>query len=69
MWEYYLKGGKADVVFDGVCTSSINIKFNPLKKITGLFGSSQNFCKLTKYLFVCQIHSEVLQHVLHKGGW
>ena len=27
MWEYYLKGGKADVVFDGVCTSSINIKF------------------------------------------
>ena len=38
------------------------------KKITGLFGNSQNFCKLTKYFFVCQIHSEVLKHVLQRGG-
>ena len=30
--------------------------------------NSQNFCKLTKYFFVCQIHSEVLKHVLHRGG-
>ena len=26
--------------------------------------NSQNFCKLTK-CFLCQIHSEVLKHVLH----
>ena len=50
------------------------------KKITGLFGNfshigggglpnSQNFCKLTKYFFVCQIHSEVLKHVLQRGRW
>ena len=49
------------------------------KKITGLFGNfsqhggggllnSQNFCKLTKCFFVCQIHSEVLKHVLQRGG-
>ena len=49
------------------------------KKITGLFGNfshiggeglpnSQNFFKLTKYFFVCQIHSEVLKHVLQRGG-
>ena len=30
--------------------------------------NSQNFCKLTKYFFVCQIHSEVLKHVLQRGG-
>ena len=29
---------------------------------------SQNFCKLTKYFFVCQIHSEVLKHVLQSQG-
>ena len=28
---------------------------------------SQNFCKFTKYFFVCQIHSEVLKHVLQRG--
>ena len=49
------------------------------KKITGLFGNfshrggeglpnSQNFCKLTKCFFACQIHSEVLKHVLQRGG-
>ena len=26
--------------------------------------NSQNFCKLTKYFFVFQIHSEVLKHVI-----
>ena len=50
-----------------------------LKKKTILFGNfsqhggrglpkSQNFCKFTKYFFVCQIHSEVLKHVLQMGG-
>ena len=29
--------------------------------------NSQNFCKSTKYFFVCQIHSEVLKHVLQRG--
>ena len=49
------------------------------KKKTTLFGKfsqhgggglpkSQNFCKFTKYFFVCQIHSEVLKHVLQMGG-
>ena len=49
------------------------------KKNTTLFGNSsqhggvglpnsQNFCKFTKYFFVCQIHSEVLKHVLQRGG-
>ena len=50
------------------------------QKNTGLFGNfpnmgggrglpnSQNFCKLTKYFFVCQIHSEVLKYVLQRGG-
>ena len=49
-----------------------------LKKNTGLFWNfsqhggglpnSQNFCKFTKYFFVCQIHSEVLKHVLQMEG-
>ena len=54
-------------------------KVRTQKKITGLFGNfshiggrglpnSQNFSKLTKYFFVCQIHSEVLKHVLQRGG-
>ena len=30
--------------------------------------NSQNFCKLTKCFFVCQIHSEVPKHVLQRGG-
>ena len=30
--------------------------------------NSQNFCKFTKYFFVCQIHSEVLKHVLQRRG-
>ena len=34
----------------------------------GGLPKSQNFCKLTKYFFVCQIHSEVLKHVLQRGG-
>ena len=34
----------------------------------GGLPNSQNFCKLTKYFFVCQIHSEVLKHVLQRGG-
>ena len=34
----------------------------------GGFPKSQNFCKFTKYFFVCQIHSEVLKHVLQRGG-
>ena len=34
----------------------------------GGLPKSQNFCKFTKYFFVCQIHSEVLKHVLQKGG-
>ena len=49
------------------------------RKKTILFGNfsqhgggglpkSQNFCKFTKYFFVCQIHSEVLKHVLQRGG-
>ena len=29
----------------------------------GGLPKSQNFCKFTKYFFVCQIHSEVLKHV------
>ena len=52
-------------------------KVRTQKKITVLFGNfshrgggglpnSQNFCKLTKYFFVCKIHSEVLKH---GGGW
>ena len=36
----------------------------------GGLPKSQNFCKFTKYFFVCQIHSEVLKHAwchcLHK---
>ena len=33
-------------------------------------GSSQfpKLFKLTKYFFVCQIHSEVLKYVLQRGG-
>ena len=34
----------------------------------GDLPKSQNFCKFTKYFFVCQIHSEVLKHVLQMGG-
>ena len=34
----------------------------------GGLPNSQNFCKLTKCFFVCQIHSEVLKHVLQRGG-
>ena len=34
----------------------------------GGLPNSQNFCKFTKYFFVCQIHSEVLKHVLQMGG-
>ena len=30
--------------------------------------NSQNFCKFTKYSFLCQIHYEVLKHVLQRGG-
>ena len=62
-----------------VSTCNIVDRYAPEKKITGLFGNfshiggeglpnSQNFCKLTKYFFVCQIHSEVLKHVLQRGG-
>ena len=51
-----------------------------LKKKTIFFGNfspkggggglpkSQNFCKLAKYFVECQIHSEVLKHVLQRGG-
>ena len=34
----------------------------------GGLPKSQNFCKFTKYFFVCQIHSEVLKHVLQRWG-
>ena len=34
----------------------------------GLPKSQNFFCKFTKYFFVCQIHSEVLKHVLQMGG-
>ena len=34
----------------------------------GDLPKSQNFCKFTMYFFVCQIHSEVLKHVLQMGG-
>ena len=34
----------------------------------GGLPNSQNFCILTKYFFECQIHSEVLKHVLRRGG-
>ena len=34
----------------------------------GGLPKSQNFCKFTKYFFVCQIHSEVLKHVLQMVG-
>ena len=34
----------------------------------GGLPKSQNFCEFTKYFFVCQIHSEVLKHVLQMGG-
>ena len=34
----------------------------------GGLPKSQNFWKFTKYFFVCQIHSEVLKHVLQMGG-
>ena len=54
-------------------------KVRSQRKKTILFGNfsqhggggipkSQNFCKFTKYFFVCQIHSEVLKHVLQMGG-
>ena len=33
----------------------------------GGLPKSQNFCKFTKYFFVCQIHSEVLKHILQMG--
>ena len=67
---------------NSLCTGAMFTapKVRSQKKITGLFGNfsqqgwgglpnSQNFCKLTKYFFVCQIHSEVLKHVLQRGGW
>ena len=55
------------------------IRYALIQKKTILFGNfsqhgrgglpkSQNFCKFTKYFFVCQIHSEVLKHVLQMGG-
>ena len=55
------------------------LKGRSQKENTGLLGdfsqhggrglpNSQNFCKLTKYFFACQIHSEVLKHVLQRGG-
>ena len=37
----------------------------------GVFPNPKNVCKFTKYFFVCQIHSEVLKHVLQmreEGG-
>ena len=34
------------------------------RNFMGLIGNSRNFCKLTK----CQIHSEVIKHVLQRGG-
>ena len=34
----------------------------------GGLPNSQNFCKFTKSFLVCQIHFEVLKHVLHTGG-
>ena len=61
--------------------SSTNFKYALGKKIRHYLGifpnmgwgglpNSQNFCncKLTKYFFVCQIHFEVLKHVLQRGG-
>ena len=38
-----------------------------LRDYLRIFPNSQNFCKLTKYFLVCQIHSEVLKHVLQKN--
>ena len=56
-----------------------NVRYALKEKKTILFGNfsqqgggglpkSQNFCKFTKYFFVCQIHFEVLKHVLQMGG-
>ena len=31
-------------------------------------GLSERFCNLNKYFLACQNHSEMLKHVLQKGG-
>ena len=61
-------------------SQNLHTKVRFQRKKTMLFGNfsqhgggglpkSQNFfCKFTKYFFVCQIHSEVLKHVLQMGG-
>ena len=67
------------IYFVLVMLSIHEVKGRSQKENTGLFGdfsqhggrglpNSQNFCELTKYLFACQIHSEVLKHVLQMGG-
>ena len=64
--------------FNG-CPFPLHLLRNALKKIGDYLGifpnffwgglpNSQNFCKLTKCFFACQIHSEVLKHVLQRGG-
>ena len=70
-------GKKISKMNDGV--NNFFIRYALKEKKTILFGNfsqhgggglpkSQNFCKFTKYFFVCQIHSEVLKHVLQMGG-
>ena len=64
-----------------VCTTSLFLLLGTLSKEKnviiweffptwggGLPKSKNFFCKFTKYFFVCQIHSEVLKHVLQMGG-
>ena len=52
-----------------VTTNNIRILETPNSYDFFYFISSQNFCKLTKCFFVCQIHFKVLKHVLQRGWW
>ena len=61
---------------EGCCNDDIRYALKKkIRHYLGIFPNmggglpkSQNFCKFTKYFFVCQIHSEVLKHVLQRGG-
>ena len=65
-------------VFNSFDGGPVGLRYALRKKLRDYLGiflyrggglpNSQNLCKLTKYFFVCQIHSEVLKHVLQRGG-
>ena len=51
------------------CQNKKTILFGNLSQHGGGgLPKSQNFCKFTKYFFVCQIHSKVLKHVSQRWG-